>query len=89
MGVSAVSELPYLDAVINETLRLHPPVPSGLQRITPPEGLFIGETFVPGNTVVQAPSHTMFRGASLHSPFFFPFAPLAVLGSHTNRFPIL
>uniref|UniRef100_A0A8H7K5B4 Cytochrome P450 n=1 Tax=Bionectria ochroleuca TaxID=29856 RepID=A0A8H7K5B4_BIOOC len=31
-----------LDAVINETLRLHPPVPSGTQRVTPPGGLRIG-----------------------------------------------
>lgn len=50
-----------LDAVINEAMRLHPPVPSGTQRMTPPEGLWIGDKFIPGNTIVQVPSYTVFR----------------------------
>ncbi|OQE04404.1 hypothetical protein PENVUL_c033G10168 [Penicillium vulpinum] len=50
-----------LDAVINETLRLHPAVPSGMQRLTPPEGITIGSTYVPGNVMVCTPLHTLFR----------------------------
>jgi cytochrome P450 family 628 len=50
-----------LDAVINEAMRLHPPVPSGTQRMTPAEGLWIGGKFIPGNTIVQVPSYTVFR----------------------------
>ena len=58
----ALSKIDLLDATIHETLRLHPAVPSGLQRLTPPEGMTIGKTYVPGNTIVQVPLYTMFRG---------------------------
>ncbi|RYP03734.1 hypothetical protein DL765_010404 [Monosporascus sp. GIB2] len=53
-------KLKYLQACINETMRLHPAVPRGLQRMTPPEGLQVGDCFIPGNTIVQVPTHTMF-----------------------------
>lgn len=59
---NALSKIDLLDATIHETLRLHPAVPSGLQRLTPPEGMTIGKTYVPGNTIVQVPLYTMFRG---------------------------
>lgn len=52
----------HLNGVINETLRLHPPVPSGLMRETLPEGLRIGDTFVPGNTNFCTPQYPMGRG---------------------------
>jgi cytochrome P450 len=51
----------YLNGIINETLRLHPPVPSAIQRITPPEGLKVGETFIPGDVVVWCPQYTLGR----------------------------
>lgn len=51
----------YLNGVINEALRLHPPVPSGLSRLTPPEGIKIGETRVPGDTIVAVPLWTIGR----------------------------
>ncbi|KAL4865830.1 hypothetical protein BDV12DRAFT_210914 [Aspergillus spectabilis] len=56
-----LAKLPHLNAVINETLRLHPPVPSGVQRKTPPEGIEFGETYIPGNTIMQIPFYTLFR----------------------------
>lgn len=51
----------YINAVIRETLRLHPVIASGLQRITPSEGLWIGEAFIPGGVRVQTPTYVMHR----------------------------
>jgi cytochrome P450 len=53
---------PCLLSIINETLRLYPPVPSGLQRITPPEGATIAGRYVPGNMIVTTPTYALHRG---------------------------
>jgi cytochrome P450 len=45
-----VRELPYLSAVINESLRAHPAVGIALERITPAGGLQHGETSIPAGT---------------------------------------
>jgi len=53
--------LPYLEAVITETLRLKPAVPSGQPRVTPTEGLVIDGTWIPGNTIVIIPQYVIQR----------------------------
>jgi cytochrome P450 family 628 len=57
-----ITDLPYLEGIINEALRLHPPVPSGLQRMTPKEGVTIAGTYIPGDTVLTVPTHILHRG---------------------------
>ncbi|EKG18424.1 Cytochrome P450 [Macrophomina phaseolina MS6] len=57
-----VKNLPLLDAVINETLRLKPPVPLGQPRLTPPEGLRIDDDlFIPGDVHVSMPQWVIQR----------------------------
>lgn len=61
-----LADATLLNGVINETLRLHPPVPSGVFRETPPEGIHIKDAFVPGHTTVRMPQWAMARG-ELHN----------------------
>lgn len=59
----ALSRLKYLQACIDEGLRLYPPVPAGTQRITPPGGLQVGDNlYIPGDVVVQVPTYVLHRG---------------------------
>jgi len=56
-----LKDAPILNGMINETLRLNPPVPSGVFRKTPPEGVMIGRTFIPGDTNIQIPQYVLSR----------------------------
>ncbi|KAI3399766.1 hypothetical protein diail_5562 [Diaporthe ilicicola] len=58
---SAVSRLPYLRAVIEESLRIHPPLPAGINRVVPEGGAVIDDRFVPEGTVLQVPSWAAFH----------------------------
>jgi len=53
--LSALADLPYLPAVINEALRLYTPVTNGFLRQVPPtsKGISIDGNFVPGGTTVS------------------------------------
>lgn len=57
LDFNTLAELPYLNAVINEGLRLGTPL-SGLPRVVPPEGFFVEGSFIPGGTVTSVPNFT-------------------------------
>lgn len=45
-------QLPYLQAVITEGLRIYPPGSQGFPRVTPPEeGIMVNGSYVPGNVL--------------------------------------
>jgi benzoate 4-monooxygenase len=56
-----VKNLPYLNAVINEALRLHSTSGIGLPRIVPEGGLTIQGHFFKQGTVLSVPSYTIHR----------------------------
>jgi cytochrome P450 len=70
----SLKDLPILDALVNEGLRLHPAAPASLQRIVPASGGQLCGYFVPAKTIVSMQCYTTQR-----DPKVFPdpdiFAP--------------
>ena len=58
---SDIKDLDHLNGVINEVLRLHPPVSGVLPRKTPPEGVEVDGIHIPGNMTVSCPMYPMGR----------------------------
>lgn len=61
-----LQELPYMNACIDEALRIFPPVPTGLTRTVPDGGDNVAEEFIPGGTTVS-----VYSWAATHSPINF------------------
>ncbi|KAF1998245.1 cytochrome P450 [Amniculicola lignicola CBS 123094] len=58
-----LTRLPYLDAVVEEALRMYPPASSIFPRRTPPEGDIVNGIFIPGNTSVGVHQFATYRSA--------------------------
>ncbi|KAL8793402.1 MAG: hypothetical protein Q9195_003988 [Heterodermia aff. obscurata] len=59
--VSLLKCIPFLDAVIDETLRLYPAVPTGGSRMTGASGATIAGHYIPPETTIVAPRYTIGR----------------------------
>jgi len=51
--IEKLSEMTYMNAVLEEGLRIHPPIPTGLLRTVPKNGDTIDGHWVPGGTAVS------------------------------------
>lgn len=58
-------ELPYLEQVINETLRLYPAVPGALPRAVPQEGAELAGYNFPGGFTVSTQAYSLHRDAGI------------------------
>ena len=73
---TALHELHYLGAVIEEGLRLAPPIPEGLVHVIPPEVLHIAGRWIPGG-VCYFPSRPV------------PALPIRIMIRNTRNQPLL
>ncbi|KAF8243368.1 cytochrome P450 [Wilcoxina mikolae CBS 423.85] len=61
LNVENTRPLPYLQAVVNESLRFWNPVPSGIQHQTGPEGVTVAGQYIPKNTVTRTHHMSLMR----------------------------
>ncbi|KAM0521116.1 hypothetical protein ACHAPE_002589 [Trichoderma viride] len=61
LDLKTLVNLPHLNAVIKESLRLHPALLTGGNRKTSATGLTIGGRFIPPHTTIVAPRYTIGR----------------------------
>lgn len=58
-------ELPYLEQVINETLRLYSAIPAALPREVPPEGAHLAGYQLPGGVTVSTQAYSFHRDQTI------------------------
>ena len=63
---SQLENLPYLNAVIDETLRLYGAAPGSLPRRPPKGGARLGDYFIPEGTTVSSQAYTLHRDPDLY-----------------------
>ncbi|KAI9686690.1 MAG: hypothetical protein M1820_010577 [Bogoriella megaspora] len=64
MSLERLVQLKYLNACLEEALRMYPPVPVGLGRIVPADGAMIGDQWVPGGATVSVAQYATYHSAT-------------------------
>lgn len=74
------NELPYLSAVIKESLRIHPAAGLPLERVVPQGGANICGRYIPANTIVGCSAWTIHRSKKIFGEDVDKFRPERWLG---------
>ncbi|EAW10448.1 cytochrome P450 [Aspergillus clavatus NRRL 1] len=64
ISLSSIATLPYLNAVLEESLRIYPPIPAMLPRLVPEEGAMINGAYVPAGTSVSISLWSIFHSST-------------------------
>jgi len=64
MTFPTTSTLPYLNAIIEESLRIYPPFVTSLARVVPTGGAAVDGTWLPSNTTVACHHYASYHSAS-------------------------
>ncbi|KAI9931250.1 hypothetical protein MW887_010912 [Aspergillus wentii] len=85
INLSSFANMPYLNAVLEESLRIYPPIPAMLPRLVPEGGAAINDpdTFIPERWL-QEPDSDIERFVNDKKEAFQPFSygPRSCLGQH-------
>ena len=58
---ASLKNTPYINAVLNEGMRLCPTIPDAMRRLVPAGGAYVASQFLPANTVVSIPPWASYR----------------------------
>ncbi|EED21160.1 cytochrome P450, putative [Talaromyces stipitatus ATCC 10500] len=85
INLNSAAQLRYLHAVLEESMRIYPPVPNSLPRVTPEPGQIICDKFVPAGTSVGLHHYSSYHSSD---NFFEPdaFHPERWLEGEDPRF---
>lgn len=61
LSLEELPRLPVLEATLKEGIRMYPPVPTGLPRLSPPGGMMVGEYHVPEGTSISVHQLSSYR----------------------------
>ncbi|KAF1943495.1 cytochrome P450 [Clathrospora elynae] len=78
-------DMPYLQAVLKEALRMHPATGLPLERVVPPGGATICDTFFPEGTIVGINSWVTHRNTAVFGPDANAFKPERWLSADKDK----
>ncbi|KEF55736.1 uncharacterized protein A1O9_08486 [Exophiala aquamarina CBS 119918] len=67
--------MPYLQAVMNEAMRIHSIVGHSMQRVVPREGIQIGQYYIPSEVIIGTSPYVLGRSEGIYGPDAKTFRP--------------